>query len=319
MFPCNFHPQRCTSFLLLRRLATVAQRKKRPALLSTLDPSRLRETDFIDISGAGSVKIRFSPNWSPGDRIQYMRVPAGSGERIPFPPNTRGFLYFKRQDELSSLAGGLQFRLAKIAHPSSFPHGQDLLWPSGDPWQLMFVQIASRGSYQGFLEQIQRDGFASSSDSRRCRMMFANQNKIHPRVMLFSMAQPFIVDFASKPVLCVVGSKEVLSTRLTSIFMDIRNGTEMYFPFEGSARVRFERSTAAEHSDRRVLVMRILEILRPVVITVPNYAGRVLPPVAGELLMVISGRESDKRPRPWVFDVDRLDSNRAAGLRLLWD
>jgi hypothetical protein len=88
---------------------------------------------------------------------------------------------------------------------------------------------------------------------------------------------------------------------------------------EGSARVRFERSTAREHCGRRVIVLRILEILRPVVLTVPDYAGRVLPPVAGELLTVISGRDSQQIPHPWAFDVDRLDSERAAGLRILWD
>ncbi|KAJ7877467.1 hypothetical protein B0H13DRAFT_2053707 [Mycena leptocephala] len=315
MLPSNFHP-RWNSFLRSRPYSTLIQRRRRPCFLSTLNPSRLGETDFIDISGAGSVKVFFSSAVSTG-RIQYMR---GHGaQRHPFPANTRGFLYFKPQNELSPLAGGLRFRLTDTPHTDSFSHGRDLLWPFGDPWQLTFVQIAIHNSHQHFLNQILRDGFVSASKYRHCREIFANQKRIHPRFMLFSMAQPFVVDLASKPSLCVVGAKEVRTTRLTTTFTDLRGGSEVYYPFEGSARVRFERSTTREHRGRRVVVLRILEILRPVVLTVPNYAGRVLPPVAGELLTVISGRDSQQIPRPWAFDVDRLDSERAAGLRILWD
>jgi hypothetical protein len=154
-------------------------------------------------------------------------------QRHPFPANTRGFLYFKPQNELSPLAGGLRFRLTDTPHPDSFPHGRDLLWPFGDPWQLTFVQIAIHNSYQHFLNQILRDGFVSASESRRCREIFSNQKRIHPRFMLFSMAQPFIVDLASKPSLCVVGAKEVRTTRLTTTFTDLRDGSEVYYPFEG--------------------------------------------------------------------------------------
>ncbi|KAJ7898978.1 hypothetical protein B0H13DRAFT_1884080 [Mycena leptocephala] len=66
-------------------------------------------------------------------------------------------------------------------------------------------------------------------------------------VMLFSIAPSFIVDFAYKSVLYVFGTE----------------------------KVGFERSTAAEHAGRPVLVLQIVEILHPMVIAVLNHAGRV--------------------------------------------
>ncbi|KAJ7698414.1 hypothetical protein B0H17DRAFT_1328669 [Mycena rosella] len=93
-----------------------------------------------------------------------------------------------------------------------------------------------------------------------------------------------------------------------------------YFPWTGSAVARFEPSVLPEHAGRRVIHMRIVEILEPVACTVDaaNYTGRVLQPQEGQLLTIqnpsgISG--------PWAYDIDndRPTSKVAASLRVLWD
>lgn len=68
---------------------------------------------------------------------------------------------------------------------------------------------------------------------------------------------------------------------------------------------------------RRVLHMRILRLVRPVVSAFLNYKGRLLEPQEGELLTV-SPRGGRGAPEPWKCDLSRRN-NTAAGLRALWD
>lgn len=92
----------------------------------------------------------------------------------------------------------------------------------------------------------------------------------------------------------------------------------------GSALACFERSTLPSHAGRRAVVLRILEIVRPVALAAAEkgYAGRVEPPRAGELLMVAQvgdRRKRKRKPTPWAFDLDKKgDSSVRRMLRLLW-
>ena len=70
----------------------------------------------------------------------------------------------------------------------------------------------------------------------------------------------------------------------------------------GIVKFRFELSTLPEHANEPTLVMRILEILRPITCSIPNYDGTVVEPREGQLL---SRRLSSGRAKVWSYPLDR--------------
>ncbi|KAF9805096.1 hypothetical protein IEO21_09191 [Rhodonia placenta] len=54
--------------------------------------------------------------------------------------------------------------------------------------------------------------------------------------------------------------------------------------YTGQILCRFERSTLPKHAQRRVIVLRVLEIIEPIHPIVPGYDCYLEPPVEGALL-----------------------------------
>lgn len=66
--------------------------------------------------------------------------------------------------------------------------------------------------------------------------------------------------------------------------------------------MRFELSTLPQHAGSRVVVLRVVKLIDPPKLRVPNYDGHLPPPVEGELV---------QRPRrgplgsvPWARKLD---------------
>jgi len=53
---------------------------------------------------------------------------------IPYPPDTKAFLYYSMSPEKPRIAGNLRFRVTSSDDPSSFESGSDLLLVDGQPW-----------------------------------------------------------------------------------------------------------------------------------------------------------------------------------------
>lgn len=154
------------------------------------------------------------------------------GRLFPFPPRTRGFLYFKSEAELSPLAGAVRFRITPTDSPSSFSEGEDLLWPSGCPWQVMLAQIAVR-TYPKIRDQLLREKLVTSEQIAGCISVFGARRAVYPQCTIFHMKESFVVDFSSAPSLSIVGTTEMRSAQLQNIFCDIRGGTR-YYAYEGA-------------------------------------------------------------------------------------
>ncbi|KAF9018585.1 hypothetical protein BDP27DRAFT_175020 [Rhodocollybia butyracea] len=118
--------------------------------ISTLDPSRLVASDFIDIS---------NKRWHVG--VRYHRISVihwRYRETQPFPPETRGFLYLHNSRGVHPSAASLRFRICDKDLPpqESFARGKDLLLPSGAPWDLtllqLFMSVQTRNFREGLLQ-----------------------------------------------------------------------------------------------------------------------------------------------------------------------
>ncbi|KAJ6566755.1 hypothetical protein B0H19DRAFT_713692, partial [Mycena capillaripes] len=67
-------------------------------------------------------------------------------QRAPFPPQSSGFLYYHKNPSALPMEGSVRLRVTPDKEPSSFSRGQDLLIPSGCPWQIILPQNSAIAS-----------------------------------------------------------------------------------------------------------------------------------------------------------------------------
>ncbi|KAJ7275770.1 hypothetical protein C8J57DRAFT_1311687 [Mycena rebaudengoi] len=189
-------------------------------------------------------------------------------------------------------------------------------------WQISIPQIATMQKFARLREQLLHERMVSNTLMSRCHAIFANRRNIHPELTVWGLQHSFLVNFGTPLRLTVVGPAAAHETGLQPFTERIPKipGTcprQLSCPFTGSGVACLERSVLPAHAGRRVVLLRILEILEPVACTIQGYAGRLSWPKAHELLMV-SFR--DGPPRPWAYDVDRKTRTGAAlrGLVEIW-
>ncbi|KAG6906722.1 hypothetical protein DXG01_012412 [Tephrocybe rancida] len=77
-------------------------------------------------------------------------------------------------------------------------------------------------------------------------------------------------------------------------------------PYTGHLLLRFERSTLREHSKARILVVRVLKILEPVNVVIPDYDHYLAQPREGELLKSHAQGGRTLEVKPYTIDLDNL-------------
>ncbi|KAJ7772653.1 hypothetical protein DFH07DRAFT_802748 [Mycena maculata] len=314
--------------------------------LSTLTPSLLTESDYVDLSGSCVMAISFPLSTvrfpKPSTPIPSPRphLPAAAAFRLyyehrnhrfmPFPTHSHGFLYFGPQPGLPNLpiAASLRFRCTPTAHPSSFDDGYDLLLPNGLPWQRLLAQAAMAVSpvlrKQLLLEQLttphllrswrQRLGLSNTSK--------AGSRRLHTSQMLFRLQQRFPIDFGRSVKLMIITRSKVYRILIPDTFVDRFEGRKRH-PFTGSAIAHFEHSPSAKH----ILHLRIVKLLQPVAVSdalpdgQPRGGSRIVWPREGELFSVrIWDRQSESwlaGEEPWAINLRGADTHHAKALRLL--
>ncbi|KAJ7664857.1 hypothetical protein B0H17DRAFT_295631 [Mycena rosella] len=277
--------------------------------VSTLTPSLLTPADYIDLSGKARAAVHF-PTSETHDFFPYT-----SAGNIPFPKHSRGFLYYQSDAHAGPLEGSIRFRLTPDNSPASFPRGQDLRAPSGFPWQILLPQVACRDHYTFIGAQLVHEKLITLDQLSRCRAVFASRARMAPQHTVFRLDSPFYVNFAKHLTVTVVGD-QLHDVNLGYLFW-VREYSQKYFPWTGSAIARFERSTLREHAQRRAVSMRIVEILTPVTPTrdLQSARSRIIRPEEGQLFTVCPNGPLD----PWAYEIDSNPTKTADALRVLWD
>ncbi|KAJ7458474.1 hypothetical protein FB451DRAFT_1273222 [Mycena latifolia] len=298
-----------------------AHRRVRPlahtaTVISTVTPSLLKTSDYLDLSQKGSLSIRFpvcrTPSGEPG--LRYSRDEVGL---FPFPDHTRGFLYYHADPHATPLEGSIRFRLTADNSPSSFPGGEDLVSASGFPWQVTLAQVACTRNYSWIADQLVHENLVTREQLSRFHNLFDQRTFIYPQFLLFRLDSTFLVDFSNAVTLTAIGER-VHKVKMSALFA-VRERDQIY-PWTGSALARFESSTLPKYAGRRVLHMRFLKIVKPVACSVDSQRcrGRIIRPEEGQLHTV---SHYGRPPEPWAYDIDgaRAASQPAAALRVLWE
>jgi hypothetical protein len=173
------------------------------ARFSTLTPSKLQPTDWIDFSKKERPHIFYHPPRlaAEPERVSgtvYFRSPDGAvlqtkhtGPRWSplFPEWATGFLYVHSPAGYPA-AREVRLRCVPAADPAMFTKGGDLMLPTGLPWAVRFFALNKKRNAPLRMCLIQ-EGFVRDEELRQWEGAL-----FRPQVVV-EAGQPFILDFAS--------------------------------------------------------------------------------------------------------------------------
>ena len=255
-------------------------------------------------------------------------------ETIPFPPDTKAFLYYSIPSGKPRIAGELRLRVASSDDHASFESGSDLLDKDGHPWTRPLYYLPQ--IYSPLYLKLMEEKLVSDDLDR----VLSSLLSVHPfpryhRPHLYTLNDPFVVDFhTTRLSLFIITEQGVRILPFSRVFTESRSNCEGRRPytgayisrhsyidsheFVGSALARFERSTLPEHKDARTVVLRFLKIITPVKCVIPSYDNYICPPKEGELYR--RSKISLKLDQSvWSVNIDQTKGSMIRGLRLLWD
>ncbi|KDR71091.1 hypothetical protein GALMADRAFT_214104 [Galerina marginata CBS 339.88] len=261
---------------------------------------------------------------------------------LRFPEGTRGFLYYKGHRRYPLIAGSLRFRVLPEGS-DDFEMGHDLTMPDGTPWQRVLSKVGD--TLPVFIDKLVEEKLLlrnfwdlrktvhlsqpPPNEPKRERKPRAKRPPPPPKPkvirhtnLMYTKDDTFTLDLSTAHGTFSIYDPTVDSTfRTLQLWYIFRDRRKVYqsrmghglVPYRGSISGRFELSTLAEHqAEGGHIVMRILDILKPVELLVPDYDGFIHPPVPGELLL----RGLPSRRRPWSVLLD--ESERGLVLRKLF-
>ncbi|KAF6754834.1 hypothetical protein DFP72DRAFT_353008 [Ephemerocybe angulata] len=181
-------------------------------ILSTLNPTKLIATDYVDLSKRKAL----------GHTLQLNQTGAGVVVRYkarhPFPPSTRGFFYFHRPTTTTEivdqdtgevrrearhghvLSGQLRFRMVDTPDPARFEEGADLPGLDGLPWHIPLAIMHQYPIYEKLLPHILSPQELLDIDAflQRARLHPKHLNAVSSRTgfILESILEPFVLDFS---------------------------------------------------------------------------------------------------------------------------
>jgi hypothetical protein len=170
----------------------VAYRNRR---ISSLDPKALNPKDLVDLSGRVYPTLRCNLIQVA---VGYKSYGKGAMSRMPFPPGTHGFLYFRSSPQEHAAAGEIRFRIcrledARLPVAEAFALGSDLISPDGiTPWRINILNVFKR--YPAVRDQLVAEGLVSMARASEIDAILASGVDPKQARILESIADPFIWD-----------------------------------------------------------------------------------------------------------------------------
>lgn len=208
------------------------RRNRTARVLTNLDPERLDKADFFDFSGITGAGVQV------GDRGKFKFQYAGTYDTgkfsmRPFPPATRGFLYYHQPSHLPVGAGEIRFRLTPSDRPSSFAAGADLLL-DGIPWRVPLLRLSHTQTCAPLRQMLLDGGLITPDALESTRVVNDRLTRFHAcNHTLHSLGQPFTLRFRTPlQKLWSIGPSHCINFRLQGLFQDQR-GHKTCYPYSG--------------------------------------------------------------------------------------
>lgn len=283
----------------LNRPAKTRPQTERPDLriagsISTLHPGRIRHTDVVDLSGQTSVIVQV--NLDPKLRMvneqlrEQPSIPESGWSMFqtihfpvkePFPPNTRGFLYWDNHVAGPNLARQIRFRVVESGEPKDLAAGHHLVLPGKIlPWNIPFTSLADfEGSSNHAMRSLAwQDSLFNPDELFFILAMARHHPASHLVDPVFALGQPFELNSGKVGFdINVITSRGAYGLKLWHLFCR-PDGSGQKLPYRGNAMfsicavfvlipmflslgtvcVSLDPSDLPEHSGTHTLVMRIL-------------------------------------------------------------
>ena len=168
----------------------------------TLDPNKFIEKNQQRLSIGNqknfSVHIALKSQLTTGliPCISYDRTYQKDGRtHWPFPPDTKGFLYYTIPPGKPRIAGELRLRITSSDNPASFAGGSDLLRINSQPWSRSLYTISKL--YIPLYNKLKEERFIPD-DLVTILSTFPPKRLLYGRSqVLYTLNDTFIIDFSS--------------------------------------------------------------------------------------------------------------------------
>ncbi|KAJ7079997.1 hypothetical protein B0H15DRAFT_492403 [Mycena belliarum] len=264
---------------------------KVPPQVTTLHPHRLTDANYIDLAGTSLDtrsyfrQLRSRLSVDPHSRQYGCQMFTGD---CPFPPETRGFLYFRSVPDQSPYGGGLRFRVAATPDKGGFLGGHDLLMPHGLPWHIPIWELCTRRIHGDVLRILKEDGFAPPE------MIFASEkaNVARDSVFITALGQRWPVDFQwefSRIYLASPGRLPI-PTLVQHSWYD--NSSRFFAPSYGRGLVSLTKDANGALQLRLEKVLRLVKRTTNVKTLVPEEGS--VTPFVGRIILKSTKKEEAK-------------------------
>ena len=193
----------------------------------TLDPNKFAEKKQkpFQIGGVGyfdpyiTLHNQSSPVRSPYLSYDMAIATRKNGNGLPYPANTKGFLYYLTSPERPRIAGELRFRVASSDDPASFENGSDLLMSNGQPWSRT-LDVVSKW-YPHLYEKLREEGLVPDD----LDAVLSTFPRMLPRYRqsryLYTLNDTFMIDFTfSGQTLTILTEQGVVKMGFLGSFAD---------------------------------------------------------------------------------------------------
>jgi len=156
---------------------------------------------------------------------------------IPFPDNTRGFLYYKGpKPGYPDIAGSLRFRVVSGPNSNSFANGVDLKLPTGGIWQIHIYTVVRTERYATLLLKLLDEGLVSLSAVEKLRSLPPALLRGTGQI-LYKLEDPFVIRLHCVESLVCMTHESVEVGQIMPMFLDTRQNIKMH-PYEGMSSYR---------------------------------------------------------------------------------
>ena len=206
-----------------------------PRVISTLCPKRLQPSDCIDLSGS----------WQPGIKSSFGSTRLrghNHDDKVPFPENTRGFLYYHTPPKAPPFVGELRFRCANSLE--DFSNGKDLLSTNNfTPWSISLHALANNATNASLRKQLVLDDLVSQTtlDTWVTTNALYKPYNLGPKSsILYYFRQPFLFRFDSSRIAFYTATKDQIGFCLgNNPILDHRSRNLRVYPYGGKLSSQF--------------------------------------------------------------------------------
>lgn len=165
----------------------------------------------------------------PGVTIRYTTQ---QRQYIPFPDNTRGFLYYKGpKPGHPDIAGSLRFRVISGQSSNCFANGVDLSLPTGGIWEIHLYGVVRIERNAGLLLKLLEENLVSPSAIEKLRSL--PPALLHGTgQILYKLEDPFVARLHSVESLIFMTRESIEMGQIMPMFFDPRRNIKTH-PYEG--------------------------------------------------------------------------------------